>query len=155
MNEGTEKCRSWLWKLLILMLLCGLIAWVAIPNFVGHSQYKANYIINNLRQIGGAKNQWAFDHGITNSDQITGLTNQLSEQDLSPYLGFFSKENRLVPSVAGEIYVINPLNKSPEAKLVHKIDKPWPIGSIIRFSEKPKVNAYLEIIFPDGTKTNY
>ena len=89
MNEGTEKCRSWLWKLLILMLLCGLIVWVAIPNFVGHSQSKANYIINNLRQIDGAKNQWAFDHGITNSDQITGLTNQLSEQDLSPYLRFF------------------------------------------------------------------
>jgi len=155
MNGNSEKSgsRYWFWSLLILILLGGFLLAIAIPNYVGPHKSKLNSIVNNLRQIDAAKNQWAFEHGVTNFDQIARLTNQLSEQDLTPYLHYPNKQGGLVPSVAGEIYAINPLNKSPQAKLVRKVDMPWPKGSIIRFSEN--TNASLEITFPDGTKTHF
>lgn len=155
MNEISEKprCRSWLWNLLILILLGGLLFVFAIPNFVRSGPSKLNGIVNNLRQLAGAKEQWAFEHGITNFAQIANMTNQPSEQDLTPYFRFPNKQGGLFPSVAGEVYSINPLNKSPEAKVIHKIDRPWPKGSIIRFSDN--TNAELEILFPDGTKTSF
>jgi hypothetical protein len=155
MNENSERSgnRSWLGNLLILILMGGLFLAIAIPNFTNHRTSKLNVIINNLRQIDAAKNQWAFEHGVTNFDQIAKLTNQLSERDLSQFLPPSDKQGGLISSVAGEIYEINALNKSPDAKLVNKIDMPWPKGSIIRFSEH--TNVYLEIIFPDGTKTYF
>jgi hypothetical protein len=155
MNGNSEKPGnwSWLWKLLILLLLGGFLLAIAIPSYVEPPTSKVNSIINNLHHIDMAKNEWAFEHGVTNYDQIASMTNQLSEQDLTPYLHFPDKQGGLVHSVAGEIYLINPLNKTPGAKLVHKINMPWPKGSMIRFLEN--TNAFLEITFPDGTKTNY
>jgi len=155
MSENSENSGSWswLWKFLTLLFVAGLLVAIAVPNHVGHTTSKFNMIINNLRQIDAAKNQWAFEHGFTNFDQIANLTNQLSEKDFVPYLHFPNNQGSLVPSVAGEIYTINALNKSPEAKLVHKIEMPWPKGSVIRFSQNPKQNAYFEITLPDGTKT--
>jgi hypothetical protein len=158
MNGNSEKSSSWswFWNLLILLFVIGLLLAIAVPGFiVDQNGIKRNRVFNNLRQIDDAKNLWAFEHGATNSDQIARLTNQLSEQDLIPYLHFTNKQGGLVPAVAGEIYAINPLNKSPEAKIVRKNDMPWPKGSIIRISENPKLIYNLEIIFPDGTKTNY
>jgi hypothetical protein len=155
MNGNSEKSSgsSWLWTLLILIAIGILLLAIAIPNFTGSRVSKFNMIINNLRQIDAAKNQWAFEHGVTNLDQIATLTNQLSEKDLAPYLHSSNNQGGLATSVAGEIYTIGALNKSPEAKLVHKIEMPWPRGSIIRFSQNPKLNAYYEITLPDGTKT--
>lgn len=158
MTESTENKNSSLryWHFLFLLLGIGVLVLIAIPSSLQSPESKINWIINNLRQIDAAKNQWAFEHvpNITKIDQVSVLTNQPSEEDLTPYLHFQNKKVDVIPSIAGEIYIINPLNKSPEAKLVNKIDMPWPKGSIIRFSENPKLNAYLEIIFPDGTTTN-
>jgi hypothetical protein len=155
MNGKSEKPSgsSWLWTLLILIAIGIFLLAIAIPNFTGRRVSKFNMIINNLRQIDAAKSQWAFELGVTNLDQIATVTNQLSEKDLAPYLHSSNNQSGLVPSVAGEIYTIGALNKSPEAKLVHKIEMPWPIGSIIRFSKNPKLNDCCEITLPDGTKT--
>ena len=139
--------------LLILLSIGVFLFAIAIDNSNRSKVSKFNMIINNLRQIDAAKNQWAFEHGVTNFDQIANQTNQLSEKDLIPYFHFPNKQGGLVPSVADEIYTINVLNKSPEAKLVHKIEMPWPKGSVIRFSQNPKLNAYYEITLPDGAKT--
>jgi hypothetical protein len=155
MSENQKSSNNWSWvlKLLFFVFIAGLLFAIIFPNHVGPRTSKFNMIINNLRQLDAAKNQWAFEHGVTNFDQISNLTNQLSEKDLAPYLHFPNNQSGLVPSAAGEIYTINALNKSPDAKLVHKIEMPWPKGSVIRFSEHPKQNAYFEITLPDGTKT--
>lgn len=154
MNEKSKifSSRSWLWYLLIYVFVAALLFAMAIPNFVGSHTSKINGIINNLRQIDAAKNEWAVEHGVTNLDQIATLTNQLSEKDISPYLHFKKPQGSLVPSVAGETYTVGALNKSPEAKFVHKIYS-YPSGSIIRFSNSTNLFP-LELIFPDGTKNN-
>jgi hypothetical protein len=154
---------SRLWFFLFLLLIGGFFLAIAIPNFTGSRVSKLNKIFNNLRYIDGAKQGWALERGITNADQAAHFSRLLSWKDLTPYLlqdinVIQSKcfdSNGVTHPVSGEIYMINPLGKSPEAKLVQKIDMPWPKGSIIRFSVNPKPNAYLEITFPDGTTTNY
>jgi hypothetical protein len=154
MNESSKNfsCRSWIWHLLIYVFVAALLVAMAIPNFVGSHTSKINGIINNLRQIDAAKNEWAVEHGVTNLDQIARLTNQLSAKDITPYLHFQNYQGVLVPSVAGETYAIGALNKSPEAKLVHKIYS-YPTGSIIRFSNSTNLFPF-ELILPDGTKLN-
>jgi hypothetical protein len=159
-NQNNSTNWSWILKLLVFVFIAGLLFAIIIPNHVGPHTSKLNGIINNLREMDAAKNEWvvkqglAVKYGFTNVSQFTELTNQPTEQDPTPYLRHNpGKQGDLIPSVAGEIYAINPLNKSPEAKLVRKISMPWPQGSIIRFSGN--TNAYLEITFPDGTRTNY
>jgi len=61
------------------------------------------------------KKQWAFEHGITNSDQIAHFSRSLSWSDIGPYLG-------VVQPISGKIYTINSLNKPPEAKLAHNVE---------------------------------
>ena len=68
-------------EIMIVVAIIGLLAAIAIPNFVRARQTsQTNACINNLRQIDGAKQQWALE------------TNQASaavpaEADVAPYLG--------------------------------------------------------------------
>jgi ABC-type proline/glycine betaine transport system substrate-binding protein len=82
----------------------GILSAIAIPNFVkacGTSQQNA--CISNLRQIDGAKSQWALDKKMTDSDTPT-------RADLKIYLG-----NRQFPVCpAGGTYTINSVSSRPE-----------------------------------------
>jgi hypothetical protein len=131
-----------------------LLAVIIPANFVGNGGLKANAIINNLRYIDYAKQQWAFEHGITNADQTAHFTRPLSWKDLAPYLlqnpNVLSQKhfdsNGIVLPIAGEIYTINSLNKPPEAKLIRKVEF-LSKGTIVPDSEK----AY---IYLDQTTNN-
>jgi hypothetical protein len=141
--------------LLVVLVLVSLFAWISIPNFVGGGPSKLSGIVNTLRQIDGAKQQWAFEHGITNSD---AFTNEFTELDLAPYFSRSDGRDRIGrngrphPGV-GERYTINPLNFSPEAQLTRDFKEgrgstfSLPKGSIIRLS-----GSGYEIILPDGSK---
>jgi DNA repair exonuclease SbcCD ATPase subunit len=61
-----------------------------------------NMCINNLRQLDGAKQQWALEHGKT-ADAIP------NPQDLAPYL----KDNVLPLCPAGGLYTLNAVNQPP------------------------------------------
>ena len=154
MNNGAKQSGgwSWLWSFLILLFLGGILVAIAIPSFVGSRVSKLNAIINNLRVLDAAKNQWAFDHGITNFDQAAKSTNELSKQDLAKYLRPLHRNDDFVTSVADEIYSANKLMQPPEAKLVRKIEE-WPPGSIIRYIDNS--NIYLEVLLPDGKRTHF
>src|SRR5208283_4759399 len=122
MNEAFEDDSGWpwYWKLLILLLIGGFLCAIAIPNFISNGRTNVSGIINNLQQIDAAKNYWAFERGFTNESQVLQLTNQLAEKDLFPYIHRTTdKSNDLFSSIEGEIYIINPLNRGPEAKLNH------------------------------------
>jgi hypothetical protein len=144
------------------LILVSLFAWMLIPNFIRSGPGRFSGIINTLRQIDGAKQQWAYERGITN---IVQFTNQLSEADLFPYLsrgedrinrfGFGFDRNGRPHSGVGEKYIINPLNLPPEAQLTRDFKEgrgssfSLPKGTIIRLSESGH-----EIVLPDGSKAS-
>jgi uncharacterized protein involved in exopolysaccharide biosynthesis/Mg-chelatase subunit ChlD len=64
---------------LIILFVLGIAA-ISIPNFVkARSTSQANAVINNLRQIDAAKNEWALENKKSGNDVPTF-------NDLSPYL---------------------------------------------------------------------
>jgi len=67
-------------EIMIVVAIIGLLAAIAIPNFVkARATSQANACINNLRQIDGAKNQWALE-----AHQTSTATPATS--DLTPYI---------------------------------------------------------------------
>jgi prepilin-type N-terminal cleavage/methylation domain-containing protein len=68
-------------EIMIVVAIIGLLAAIAIPNFVrARTTAQQNACINNLRQIDGAKQQWALE------TRQTG-TNTPVATDIDPYLG--------------------------------------------------------------------
>ena len=66
---------------MIVVAIIGLLAAIAIPNFVhARTISQQNACINNLRQIDGAKQDWALENKI--SATATPRT-----RDIQPYLG--------------------------------------------------------------------
>ena len=57
-------------EIMIVVAIIGLLAAIALPNFV-HSRNtsQANACINNLRQIDSATQQWALERGKKDSDE--------------------------------------------------------------------------------------
>ena len=56
-------------EIMIVVAIIGLLAAIAIPNFVrARSTSQTNACINNLRQIDGAKQTWALENNKTSSD---------------------------------------------------------------------------------------
>jgi hypothetical protein len=82
----------------------GILSAIAIPNFVKARQSaQKNACLSNLRQIDGAKHQWALENKKAETDTPT-----LS--DLQPFLP--GKQLPLCP--AGGTYTINPLPDPPQ-----------------------------------------
>src|SRR6516164_10295386 len=69
-------------EIMIVVAIIGLLAAIAIPNFVrARTTSQKNACINNLRQIDGAKQQWALENKKTSADSPPTSTS------LTPYLG--------------------------------------------------------------------
>ena len=68
-------------EIMIVVAIIGLLAAIAIPNFVhARATSQQNACINNLRQIDGAKQQWALAH-----QAVSSAT--LGDTDIQPYMG--------------------------------------------------------------------
>ena len=68
-------------EIMIVVAIIGLLAAIAIPNFLrARSTSQQNACINNLRQLDAAIQQWALE-----SD--AGPTTPVTRDDLRPYLG--------------------------------------------------------------------
>ena len=58
-------------EIMIVVAIIGLLAVIAIPSFVRARQTsQTNACINNLRQIDGAKDQWAIENGGQTGDAV-------------------------------------------------------------------------------------
>ncbi|HMD55039.1 MAG TPA: type II secretion system protein [Phycisphaerae bacterium] len=68
-------------EIMIVVAIIGLLAAIAIPNFLrARSTSQMNACINNLRQIDAAKQQWALEEGQASTALPTSTT-------LQPFLG--------------------------------------------------------------------
>jgi hypothetical protein len=102
----------------VLILGVGLLAVIAVPNFIREPVTSpANACINNLRQIDGAKQQWALESGKTNGDII------VTENDIRPYLGR-GAEGRIPQCPSGGKYTIGKLKEPPTCSLGTNVNPP-------------------------------
>jgi len=66
---------------MIVVAIIGLLAAIAIPNFVkARTTSQTNTCINNLRQLDAAVQRWALEINKASSDTVTST-------DVTPYMG--------------------------------------------------------------------
>jgi prepilin-type N-terminal cleavage/methylation domain-containing protein len=105
-------------EIMIVVAIIGLLAAIAIPNFVrARTTAQMNACINNLRQVDGAKQQWALE-----TRQATNAVPVVS--DINPYLGRAGSASSILCPAGGATatfassYTINAVNVAPVCNIL-------------------------------------
>src|ERR1051325_4857147 len=95
-------------EIMIVVAIIGLLAAIAIPNFVkARGTAQKNACINNLRQIDGAKEQWALENKKSSLTPTSG-----SEAAIDAYM-----KGGAPSCPGGGVYTYNEVDKPPTCTL--------------------------------------
>ena len=107
-------------EIMIVVAIIGLLAAIAIPNFVrARTSSQTNACINNLRQIDGAVQQWALETKQQSSAVPT-------EAQLAPYVGrdpnavtiSYTCPSGGAAATFGSSYTVNAVDTAPVCQVV-------------------------------------
>jgi|SRR6266705_6669348 len=103
-------------EIMIVVAIIGMLAAIAIPNFVkARNTAQANACINNMRQIDSAIQQWALEKGKKDNDPVV-------EAEIAEYI----KGNVMPTCPAGKaIYTVGPnVNSTPSVQCPNAASTP-------------------------------
>ena len=97
-------------EIMIVVAIIGLLAEIAIPNFIkARATAQANACISNLRQIEAGINQWALETGQPSGASIPGVNT------VSAYIRLNSASS-IPPCPAGGTYSVTSVGSVPQVE---------------------------------------
>ena len=136
MTEEPSAQEKFNWEIVVVVATAAvLIFLIVLPNFVRARTSTGRALVNDLRLIQGAKEQWAIENHATNGTEV-------ALKDIAAYIKTPPWEN----PVAKERYVMNPIGTSPEIQFTKRYQN-FEEGVVLRFAQDYQD---FEILLPTG-----